>query len=113
MSRVGSNRRGRRQQQRAGGWLWWCFIPALTLTLLVAAAVQPLQFGPLVVYAGVLHEQGRGWKSALVDVTPARLGSVANIHGQNYLVLGGGKLGLLAAADWACYIHVFRGQRKR
>lgn len=103
------------QRKRGSRRLWLLLVPPLLgLGMLTAAAVQPLQLGPYVVFVDVQPSQGFGWgPRALTVPGPLPGWSTLPIRNQSYVITGGGRAFALGFGDWLCGAAWFRGHRKR
>lgn len=110
-----TNEQAPEPRRRRGRALWLLLVPpGLALGLLLAAAFQPLQIGPLVLAADVERAPGFGWRSRFASVSrPPSPAIPLHVRGQDYVLTGGGQVFALGLGDWVCGALWFHGHRQR
>lgn len=101
-------------QKRGARGLWLLLVPpTLAVTLLLTAAVQPLQIGPYVLLCAALHSPGSGWRPVADHLPASRAATPFTFRNQTYRVTGEAWLAGLNLGDWQCGIVCFHGHRAR
>jgi hypothetical protein len=90
------------------GWLF-LLPPLLALGLVVAASIQPVQFGSVVLASEWVQSPGSGWKVKTRRVSPT---DSATIHNHEYQITGEGPACVFSFGDWVWTIGWFQGERQ-
>jgi hypothetical protein len=102
------------RRKRAGRGVWLLLVPPmLGLLVLVAAAVQPVQFGRHMLVVGLVHWRGFGW-TFRSNQGPRPTSRAVSVRYKNrvYRVYEGQNCAL-GMGDWICVLSWIRGHRER
>lgn len=92
------------------------FPPALGLALLLAAGIQPLQFGPYVLTSAVAHSPGLDWPCNYVHLEPPTASNPptsVELSGQPYAITGEARALNFGLGDYGGTLFWFHGHRER
>lgn len=106
------------KQGKQGGRAAWLLLlpPALGLALLLAAGIQPLQFGPYVLTSAVAHSPGLDWTCNYVHLEPPTASNPptsVELSGQPYAITGEAHALNFGLGDYGGWVVWFRGHRER
>lgn len=108
-----------RQGKHRGRAAWLLLFPlALGLALLLAAGIQPLQFGPYVLTTAATRAPGIGWRCDYdqLESPPVNKNyppTAIELSGQPYVITGEARALIFGLGDYGGWVVWFRGHRER